>query len=139
VVHTNRYIRVDPHLVLSLVPGPRPSSLQKQRAGRIMAASVDEHVDTLISDDTTIPTTTTSTPISSTIVAVAPFDPTVLTDYLAELASVILNASREDLQLSLLSYSDTLQKCSKFATDPSNLVLYLRKEFGDATSQNNNG
>jgi len=100
-----------------------------------MAATMDEHADTLISDETT----TTTTPISTSIVTAAPFDPTVLMDYLAELASVILNASREDLQLSLLSYSDTFQRCSKFATDPANLVLYLRKEFGDATSQNNNG
>lgn len=72
---------------------------------------------------------------------IAAFDPTLLAEYLTDLAVVILNASREDLQLSLLSYPDTLQRCSRFAADPNNLVLYLRKEAGEGaptTIQNGN-
>src|SRR5204863_1768995 len=81
-----------------------------------------------ITDDATLLSSTTPTPI------IAAFDPTLLTEYLTDLAGVILNASREDLQVSFLSYPDTLQRCSRFAADPNNLVLYLRKEVGEGTA-----
>lgn len=71
-----------------------------------------------------------------TAAIVASFDPTLVTEYLADLAVVVLNASRDDLQASLLSYPDTLQRCSRFAADPNSLVLYLRKETGDPSLQN---
>ena len=71
-----------------------------------------------------------------TAAIVASFNPTLLTEYLTELAGALLNASREDLQVSLLSYPDIIQRCSRFATDPNNLVLYLRKELSDASAQN---
>jgi dynein heavy chain 1, cytosolic len=71
-----------------------------------------------------------------TAAIVASFDPTLVVEYLAELAVVVLDASRDDLLVSLLSYPDTLQRCSRFAVDPGSLVLYLRKEPGDASVQN---
>ena len=93
------------------------------------AAAMDDPLDSLAA---------TSSPLAedatATIIA-ASFDPTMLTDYLADLAVVALNASRDDLRLSLLSYPDTLQKCSRFAADPNSLVLYLRKETGETGSQ----
>jgi hypothetical protein len=93
------------------------------------AAAMDDPPDSLAA---------TSSPLAedatATIIA-ASFDPTMLTDYLADLAVVALNASRDDLRLSLLSYPDTLQKCSRFAADPNSLVLYLRKETGETGSQ----
>jgi hypothetical protein len=94
-----------------------------------MAATMDDPLD--ITDDATSLSSTTPTPI------IAAFDPTSLTEYLTDLAVVILNASREDLQVSLLSYPDTLQRCSRFAADPNNLVLYLRKETGEGTATQN--
>ena len=72
---------------------------------------------------------------TSTAVIAPSFDPALLTEYLADLAVVALDASREDLRLSLLSYPDTLQRCSRFAADPNSLVLYLRKETGDTGNQ----
>ena len=92
-----------------------------------MATAMDEPPDS----STALTDETTSTNTTNTIIAA--FDPTLLTEYLTDLAVVILNASREDLQVSLLSYPDTLQRCSRFAADPNNLVLYLRKEVGEGT------
>ena len=94
-----------------------------------MATTTDEPPETL----GTPPPLTDET---STIIA--SFDPTLLVEYLTDLAVVVLNASREDLQLSLLSYPDTLHRCSRFAADSNSLVLYLRKEAGDSSSQNGN-
>ena len=80
-------------------------------------------------------TSTATTLIDENSTIVASFDPSLLTEYLTDLAIVILDASREDLEVSLLSYPDTLQRCSRFAADPGSLVLYLRKETGDANTQ----
>ena len=89
-------------------------------------------------DDTPESLAGTASPLgedtTATIIA-ASFDPTLVTEYLAELAVVALNATREDLRLSFLSYPDTLQRCSRFAADPNTLVLYLRKETGDTSTQ----
>jgi len=95
------------------------------------AIAMDDPPDSLAATTSPLNEDTTTT---TTIIA-ASFDPTLLTEYVADLAVVTLNASREDLRLSLLSYPDTLQKCSRFATDPNNLVVYLRKETGDTSSQ----
>ena|ERR1700685_3284479 len=94
------------------------------------ATAMDDPPDSLSASASPLSEDTTTT----TIIA-ASFDPTLLTNYVADLAVVALNASREDLRLSLLSYPDTLQRCSRFAADPNNLVLYLRKEAGDTSSQ----
>jgi hypothetical protein len=61
------------------------------------------------------------------------FDPSALAEYVADLAVLILNASRDDLSLSLLAYPDTVQKCSRFASDANSQSLYLRKDTSDAT------
>lgn len=71
-----------------------------------------------------------------TAAIVASFDPTVVIEFLADLAVVVLKASRDDLQVSLLSYPDTLHRCSRFAADPNAPVLYLRKEAADTSIQN---
>jgi hypothetical protein len=86
--------------------------------------------------DDPIESSTSLTEETATIVA--PFDPSLLTDHICIIADVLLNASCEDLQVSLLSSPDTITRCSKFATDSNNLVLYLIKETGDASSQNGN-
>lgn len=90
-----------------------------------MATATDDSPDTL---------GTSSTLTEDTTAIIASFDPALLIDYLTDLAKVMLNASREDLQVSLLSYPDTLQRCSRFAADQNSQVLYLRKEPGDASS-----
>jgi hypothetical protein len=103
-----------------------------QEKPKVMAATaMDDPPDSLSATASPLSEDTTTT---TTIIA-ASFDPTLLTEYVADLAVVALNASREDLRLSLLSYPDTLQRCSRFAADPNNLVLYLRKETGDTSSQ----
>jgi hypothetical protein len=71
-----------------------------------------------------------------TAAIVASFDPAVVLEYLAALAVLVLNASRDDLQVSLLSYPDTLHKSSRFAADPNAQVLCLRKEAADTSIQN---
>jgi hypothetical protein len=96
------------------------------------ATAMDDPPDSLSATASPLSEDTTTT--TTTIIA-ASFDPTLLTEYVADLAVVALNASRQDLRLSLLSYPDTLQRCSRFAADPNNLVLYLRKETGDTSSQ----
>ena len=116
------HTRVDRLFVTSVFVREKP---------KVMAATaMDDPPDSL---------STTASPLSedttTTTIIAASFDPTLLTEYVADLAVVALNASREDLRLSLLSYPDTLQRCSRFAADPNNLVLYLRKETGDTSSQ----
>jgi len=97
-----------------------------------MMASVDDPPDM-----TTGTTGATNTPLTDeTAAIVASFDPTVLIQFITDLAIIVLAATREDLQVSLLSYPDTLQRCSRFAADPTNHVLYLRKETGETTAQN---
>jgi dynein cytoplasmic 1 heavy chain len=71
-----------------------------------------------------------------TAAIVASFDPNLLVSFLTDLAEVTLNASRDDLQVSLLSSPDTLQRCSKFAADTNLSALYIRKELGEASAQN---
>jgi dynein heavy chain 1, cytosolic len=100
-----------------------------------MASVMDESSDSIITT-TTPPPSSTLTDDTTTIIP--PFDPTLLAEFLTELAVVILNASRGDLQDSLLSYPDTLQRCSRFATDSNNPALYLRKETGDDSPQHGN-
>jgi len=63
----------------------------------------------------------------------AAFDASALADYVADLAVLVLNASRDDLQLSLLAYPDTVHKCSRFAADANSQSLYLRKDAADTT------
>jgi hypothetical protein len=82
------------------------------------------------------PDPSTATLTDETAAIVASFDPSLFTEYLTKLAVVILDASREDLQVSLLSYPDTLQRSSRFAADANSLVLYMRKETGEAGAQN---
>lgn len=90
-----------------------------------MAAAMDD------SSDATSPLT------EDTAAIVASFDPNTLVEYLTDLAVVTLNASREDLQVSLLSYPDTLQRCARFAADTNNIALYMRKDSGEASSSQN--
>src|SRR5205809_837508 len=85
-------------------------------------------------DDTADPNPAALT--EETAAIVASFDPTVVIEFLADLAVVVLRASRDDLQVSLLSYPDTLHRCSRFAADPNAQALYLRKEAADASIQN---
>ena len=73
-----------------------------------------------------------------TAAIIASFDPNVLVGYLTNLAVMILDASRDDLQVSLLGYPDTLQRCAKFAADPNSAALYMQKDLGEASTQNGN-
>jgi hypothetical protein len=105
-----------------------------------MATAMDDLLvgDTLIDD----PPTSSSSPAPGAGAIVAAFDASALAEYVADLAVLVLNASRDDLLLSLLAYPDTLHKCSRFAADASTQSLYLRKDTADTTltpsSQNGN-
>lgn len=78
-------------------------------------------------------------------VASAPFaaiDPTRVVDYLKVQLEVTLGADEADLRvhgslLSKASYSDTVQRCTRFATD-TQTALYIQKELAP-TSQLENG
>ncbi|KAI0152489.1 cytoplasmic dynein heavy chain [Hypoxylon sp. NC0597] len=60
-------------------------------------------------------------------------DPAVVVDYLASVISIALGATREELErpdnlLSKANYADTLQRCSRFATD-TQVALYVQKDI----------
>ncbi|KAI1416726.1 cytoplasmic dynein heavy chain [Hypoxylon sp. FL1857] len=60
-------------------------------------------------------------------------DPAVVVDYLASVITIALGATREELErsenlLSKANYADTLQRCSRFATD-SQVALYVQKDI----------
>ncbi|RUP48413.1 dynein heavy chain [Jimgerdemannia flammicorona] len=57
-----------------------------------------------------------------------PFDPIILKDYLEKLTIFLLAADESDLKNSLFAYSDTMEKCKRFADDPQSPVLYILKE-----------
>jgi len=62
-------------------------------------------------------------------------DPRVVLEYLNQLLIVTLGASREDLEASLrssLRLSDTLQRCTRFASEPQE-ALYVQQELLDQT------
>jgi len=57
-----------------------------------------------------------------------PFDPLLLKDYLEKLITILLAADAVEINNSLFSYPDTLEKCKRFANDPQSPVLYILKE-----------
>lgn len=59
-------------------------------------------------------------------------DPTLVVDYLASVITIALGATRGELErpdnlLSKASYSDTVQRCTRFATD-AHVALYVQKD-----------
>jgi len=103
-----------------------------------MATALDDALlgDTL-TDDTPPPSSSSSAAAAGGGIAagdiVAAFDPSVLAECVANLAVLVLSASRDDLLQSLLAYPDTVQKCSRFASDASSQSLYLTKDSADTT------
>ena len=91
-----------------------------------MAAVMDDSPDT------------TSSLTEETAAIVASFDPNILVEFLTDLAVVTLQASREDLALSLLSYPETLQLSARFVADTNQTAIYLKKDSGENSSQNGN-
>ncbi|KAI0014906.1 cytoplasmic dynein heavy chain [Xylariomycetidae sp. FL0641] len=66
----------------------------------------------------------------SSLVAI---EPTVVVEHLASVVSIALGATRADLErpgnlLSSADYADTLQRCSRFATD-TQVALYIQKDI----------
>jgi dynein heavy chain 1, cytosolic len=90
------------------------------------------------SAQTPIPGTTNGV-VSSSLVAI---DPVRIVDYLAALLEATLGATRQELEstdslLSKARYQDTLQQCTRFATD-SQVALYIQKSLA-ATNATENG
>lgn len=59
-------------------------------------------------------------------------DPKLVVDYLVSVVSITLGATRDDLEspgslLSKESHADTLQRCTRFASD-AQVALYIQKE-----------
>ncbi|KAI1763634.1 cytoplasmic dynein heavy chain [Hypoxylon sp. FL1150] len=59
-------------------------------------------------------------------------DPNLLVDYLASVVTIALGATRDELErpdslLSKANYADTVQRCSRFATD-AHVALYIQKD-----------
>lgn len=76
-------------------------------------------------------TTSLATPPSSTSLLPA-FNPITLVEYLTEVLSITLGATKRDLEangsiLSDVRYSETLSKCSRFAAEPI-VALYASKD-----------
>ena len=58
----------------------------------------------------------------------ASFDVEVFKDYILKLLPLVLGAETNDLESSLFSFPDTLEKCKRFASDAQTPVLYVFKE-----------
>ncbi|KAK9719430.1 dynein heavy chain [Basidiobolus ranarum] len=56
------------------------------------------------------------------------FDPNIFKEYLEALLPLVLAADTGDIESSLFSYPDSIEKCRRFANDPQNSVLYVLKE-----------
>lgn len=77
-------------------------------------------------------------------VAAAPFpsvDPARVVEHLAAVCEVALGATREDLEApgSLLHktrYADTVQRCTRFATD-TQTTLYIQKDLNPSSTVQN--
>ena len=59
-------------------------------------------------------------------------DPKLVVDYLVSVVTITLGATRDDLEspgslLSKTNYADTLQRCTRFASD-AQVALYIQKE-----------
>lgn len=59
-------------------------------------------------------------------------DPNLVVDYLVSITTITLGATRSDLEspgslLSKANYPDTLQRCTRFASDVQ-VALYIQKE-----------
>jgi hypothetical protein len=114
-------------------PGQRDKSALLRLCGNMATAMDDLLMGDSVIDD---PPTSSSSPApgaGGAAAIVAAFDASALAEYVADLAVLVLNASRDDLLLSLLAYPDTLHKCSRFAADASSQSLYLRKDTADTT------
>jgi dynein heavy chain 1, cytosolic len=60
-------------------------------------------------------------------------EPSLVVDHLAAVVTIALGATRHDLErdgnlLSSASYADTLQRCSRFASD-AQVAMYIQKEL----------
>ncbi|KAI0009506.1 cytoplasmic dynein heavy chain [Xylariaceae sp. FL0662B] len=60
-------------------------------------------------------------------------DPTLVVEYLTSVVTIALGATRDELQgpdnpLSKANYADTIQRCSRFATD-AQVALYIQKDI----------
>jgi hypothetical protein len=118
---------------------PQPSPGQRDKSALLrLCGNMATAMDDLLMGDSVIddPPTSSSSPApgaGGAAAIVAAFDASALAEYVADLAVLVLNASRDDLLLSLLAYPDTLHKCSRFAADASSQSLYLRKDTADTT------
>lgn len=56
------------------------------------------------------------------------FDTRVLQEYLEQLLPLVLGAEISDLENTIFSYPDTLEKFKRFATDAQSPVLFILKE-----------
>lgn len=59
-------------------------------------------------------------------------DPALVVDYLASVVTIALGATREELErpdnlLSKENHEDTIQRCSRFATD-AQVAMYVQKD-----------
>jgi dynein cytoplasmic 1 heavy chain len=71
----------------------------------------------------------------------APIDPVRVVDHLANILEAALGASRDELEApgSLLSksrYSDTLQRCTRFAND-TQISLFIQKDLASSPGVEN--
>lgn len=81
--------------------------------------------------EVTSPTSPATNGLATT--AFPTIDPNVVVEYLASILQSTLGATREDLEnvgslLSKSRYSDTVQRCTRFATE-SQAALYVQKDI----------
>jgi dynein heavy chain 1, cytosolic len=79
----------------------------------------------------TSPTSSTTNGLST--VAFPTIDPSLVVEHLASVLEITLGASRKELEnvgslLSKSKYSETVQRCTRFATE-SQVALYIQKDI----------
>jgi dynein heavy chain 1 len=56
------------------------------------------------------------------------FDPRKMQDYLEQLLPLVLDAEISELQDTLFTYPDTMEKLKRFANDPQAPVVFIMKD-----------
>jgi dynein heavy chain 1 len=69
-------------------------------------------------------------------------DPSLVVDYLSDLLEITLGATSADLEangslLSKVKRNDTVQRCTRFASEASQVVLYVQKDLVSPESGSN--
>lgn len=83
----------------------------------------------MLDEETSLqPSTSLGTSASMAQDTLISFDPRKLHDYFEQLLPLVLDADTADLENTLFTYPDTIEKFKRFANDPQTPVIFIVKE-----------